>query len=70
MSKFNFDLGNRLAIVASEEAGTVIGRAEYVNAEPSYLLRYQRLDGSAVEAWWTESALTPEMREPIEGQIA
>jgi hypothetical protein len=67
MSKFNYELGNRLAIVASAEVGTVIGRAEYSNAEPTYLLRYQRLDGSAVEAWWTESALTLEERKPAEG---
>ena len=67
MSKFNYELGNRLAIVASEEVGLVIGRAEYTNAEPCYLLRYQRLDGSAVETWWTESAFTPETRKPAEG---
>jgi len=56
-SIFAFDLGSSVKLQASDEAGTVIGRAEYTTAENSYLVRYKAADGRAVEAWWTESAL-------------
>lgn len=52
-----YALGQAVAITASGETGTVVGRSEYSNAEPSYLIRYRSGDGRAVEAWWTESAL-------------
>jgi hypothetical protein len=51
------DLKKTVTIVVSGETGEVIGRAEYVYAEPSYLVRYKDADGRAVESWWTESAL-------------
>lgn len=54
---WKFELNQRATIVASGEAGDVIGRAEYIYAERSYLIRYAASDGKAVEAWWTESAL-------------
>ena len=59
MSKPKFELGWHLAIGAADGVGTVIGRTELVHAETSYLLRFKRLDGSASEAWWSESALRP-----------
>ena len=39
------------------ECGEIIGRAEYADARPSYLMRY--IDGSrnVVERWWGEDAL-------------
>lgn len=54
-----YELNAPVAIAASGENGTIIGRAEYVHAEPCYLVRYKTADGRAVESWWTESALTP-----------
>lgn len=41
----------------SGESGTVIGRAEYLNREPCYLLRYKAADGRLTEAWWDESTI-------------
>lgn len=56
-NKFIFDLGQTVQIVCSGETGTVIGRAEFTNAEHSYNIRYKCGDGRAVESWWTVSAL-------------
>lgn len=56
-SIFKFSLGEPASIAASHEQGTIIGRAEYLNSEPSYLLRYKANDGRATEQWWQESAL-------------
>ncbi len=52
-----YELMQSVTIATSGEQGEVIGRAEYVHAEPSYLVRYQAADGRAEEVWWTESAL-------------
>lgn len=57
-SIFKLGLGDTASISASHEQGTIIARTEYLNSEPSYLLRYKANDGRAVEAWWQESALT------------
>lgn len=57
MSKFAFNLNDSVKIIASQEHGIIIARAEYAVSDPSYLLRYKCADGRAVEAWWTESAL-------------
>lgn len=53
----NFELNQRVSIAVSGEEGVVIARAEYVDANPSYLIRYRCADGRAVDAWWPESAL-------------
>ena len=58
MNGFKFNLGAISTIEASGESGTIIGRAEYQTGENSYLIRYKSADGHAVEAWWSESALT------------
>lgn len=55
---FKFELGQSVAITASGEAGSVVGRAEYNNADNCYLVRYKAGDGRAVESWWTELALS------------
>ena len=58
-----FNLKVTVYIVASiqegiaREYGEVIGRAEYTDAEPQYLVRYMAGDGRATEQWWAESAL-------------
>jgi hypothetical protein len=55
---FLFDLGARVAIVASGETGVVIGRAQYVNSCNDYRVRYTEAgSGKAVEHWWNEDAL-------------
>ncbi|MCW1839470.1 hypothetical protein [Prosthecomicrobium hirschii] len=55
--KFAFGLDQSVAITASGECARVIGRAEHLNSENSYLLRYCAADGRATESWWGESAL-------------
>lgn len=57
---FKFTLRQPLQIIASGESGECIARSEHASAEPQYLLRYKAADGRAVEAWWTENALTPQ----------
>lgn len=57
MEKFAHELGAAVTITASEESGTVIGRAEYVESNPQYLIRYKAADGRATEVWWNGSAL-------------
>jgi len=53
-----FQLKDLVVITVSGESGEVIGRAEYVSCLPAYLVRYKSADGRAVEAWWTETALS------------
>jgi len=60
MSEWMFKIGETVAIKASREWGEVIGRAEYAQTEPHYLIRYRAADGRAVEAWWGESSLVTE----------
>ncbi len=57
MNELKYALDQEVVIAASGEEGTVIGRAEYTYAEPSYLIRYKAGDGRATESWWTETAL-------------
>lgn len=57
------DEGDELAGLAKVrmgiiEEGEVIGRAQYVNADPSYFVRYKAGDGCQKENWFTEDALT------------
>lgn len=54
---FKFELEQRVSIIESGEAGSVIGRAEFTHAEPTYYVRYKDGTGKAVESWWSESAL-------------
>lgn len=55
---WKFELQQAVTIAASGVQGEVIGRSEYSTAERNYLVRYKAGDGRAVEAWWTESALS------------
>jgi hypothetical protein len=54
---FYFKLGDEVAIAESSERGVIIGRAHYLDQNPTYLLRYRAGDGRCVEQWWSESAL-------------
>tara|TARA_R110002074_G_scaffold280676_2_gene452051 strand:- start:132 stop:338 length:207 start_codon:yes stop_codon:yes gene_type:complete len=58
MSKFSFDLGQKVQLVNSPENGFVIARAEYVNKCNTYLVRYCAACNQLVESWWDEDALT------------
>lgn len=62
---FQFALGAAVAITVSSEKGVVIGRAEYINAENSYLVRYKAADGRAVESWWNESAASDDAAHQV-----
>ncbi|PTX49116.1 hypothetical protein IQ03_04812 [Gemmobacter caeni] len=55
---FKFKLNHEVIIEASGECGVVVGRAEYADGKPQYLIRYMAADGRAVEQWWNQSALT------------
>lgn len=61
MEDLKFELKQRVRIVAAGEhvikRADVIARAEYLNSEPQYLLRYVDAEGQPVEVWWTENAL-------------
>jgi hypothetical protein len=54
---FQFELGDLAVIAESGEQGKVIGRAEYIDCPPSFLIRYQQSNGVAVEMWWIDGAL-------------
>ena len=58
MNIFNFDIGETVKLLHSDEGGSIIARAEYQTAENCYLIRYCARDGRQVESWWGESALT------------
>ena len=58
MDELNYEIGQLVRLSRSNEEGEVIGRAEYANAEPSYLVCYAAGDGRQVAQWWGESALT------------
>jgi len=57
VGEFEFEIGDRVCMVHSLECGVVIGRAEYDEDEPRYLVRYCAGDGRQVECWWQESAI-------------
>ena len=58
MGNFNFELGSSVVITVSGETGSVIARAEYINSDPQYLVRYKNGQGCALESWWTKDALS------------
>ncbi len=62
---FEFNLGQSVKLIGSDEQGYVVGRAEYQESSPSYFVRYRAADGRLTEAWWPASALAA--REPVVG---
>lgn len=54
---FIYDIKQTVKMVASNESGTVIGRAEFENHCNSYQIRYRAGDNRQTEAWFDESAL-------------
>lgn len=55
MSLFKFEIGQVVKMVESDETGKVIGRAEYLNDENNYYVRYKAADGCQRIGWWSES---------------
>ena len=49
-------LGSEVTLQSGEK-GTVIGHAFYLEAQPSYLVRYVAADGRLTECWWGEAAI-------------
>lgn len=56
MLKFGHELGARVELESGEK-GLVIARAEYLEAEPSYYIRYVAADGRLTECWWSGAAI-------------
>jgi energy-converting hydrogenase Eha subunit E len=56
MSEWKFNLGER-AMISPSESGVIIGRAQFVSSQNSYLVRYVAGDGRLCEIWWGEDAL-------------
>lgn len=54
---FKFELKRVVKLKESGETGTIVGRAEYTNAESGYLIRYRGGDGRQTEQWWSEDSL-------------
>ncbi len=54
---YKFEMQQAVKLVGSSETGKIIGRAEFLTTERSYLVRYMAGDGRQVEVWWAESAL-------------
>lgn len=54
---FKYSIGQKVKLVLSEEAGVIVGRAEYCNSDPSYLCRLRVVTGGQAEAWYPEDAI-------------
>ena len=60
MKAFEFELGQRVALKRGvDEVGDVEGRAEYLEANPQYLVSYTAADGRAAVGWFYGSDLIP-----------
>lgn len=57
MKPFKFALEQRVKMIESDECGTVVGRAEYIEDPNQYLVRYRAGDGRQVTIWWSESSI-------------
>lgn len=57
ISDFEFDLGDIVRDRNKPDMGFIRGRAEYDNAENSYLIRYVSETGRIMELWLEESKL-------------
>ncbi len=57
MNNYKYQIADKVEIICSGEQGIVIGRAEYLDSNNQYFIRYRSADGRAVEQWWDENAL-------------
>lgn len=58
-------LGDAVLLVGSNEAGTVVGHAVYLNDAPSFRVRYVDGQGCLKVDWWPREALMP-ARQPAD----
>jgi hypothetical protein len=56
--EFKFELGAKVTIAISGEAGEVKGRAEYLASENLYEVLFKAADGRACKSWWSEAELS------------
>jgi hypothetical protein len=56
--EFRFDLEAAVTLALSGEKGIVIGRAQFLDSDDQYQVRYKDALGKCEEKWWGESALT------------
>lgn len=56
---FAFAIGDKVELVESREAGTVVGRSEFAHEKPSYYVRYVTKDGRQVKNWWNADDMNP-----------
>lgn len=54
---FKFNLGEKVKVLISGEAGYVKGRAEYADGQKQIFIHYKAADGRAVDAWFQEDEL-------------
>lgn len=59
MDIYKFNLNDIVKLEMTEERGRVIGRAEYAETAPRYLVRFVAGDGRQVEDWFTAEAIRP-----------
>ncbi|WP_374245265.1 hypothetical protein [Zoogloea sp.] len=52
-------LGSRVSLEGSNEVGTIIGHATYLNDAPSWRVRYINAHGCLTTDWWPTEALKP-----------
>ena len=53
---FTYELRQYVKLAHSKEAGQIVARAEYLDSNDQYLLRYKDATGRQVENWWSEAA--------------
>lgn len=52
--QWDFKLTEHVQLVGSKEKGTVIGRAHYLDSNPSYYVRYVTARGEFAKGWFDE----------------
>jgi len=52
MKDFQHEVGDKVVLIDSNENGTVIGRAEYLDDTPSYYVRYVDATGHQKQGWF------------------
>lgn len=59
MAGRSYQLGDKVELTISGEAGQVIGRATYLNSDPQCYVHFKTADGCAKSDWFYESQLSP-----------
>jgi hypothetical protein len=63
---FKFELGQQVVILSKcyPNIGHVVGRAEFNDREPSYLILIEHTGGNIEKEWFSESLLNPLAKNP------